>query len=245
MIRSIAILLAFVAGTAFPGTVSARSLPLIRDAEIERAIRAYSAPVFSAIGVAGSDVRVHIVNNRRLNAFVAGGRHIDVEIGHVFRDFGAPTARVILPTPHYVSRFPADAVRWRRLAVLADSDALDRLTATLAERFGAANTRNQASIRAVAMDVFDRTFLVSRSLTSVALAVAVLGLYAALTAVQASREREFRLLSAIGYGRAETWRLAVAHGGQDEAEVRLAGRRRQAGAYRVLRQRGTTLRSSF
>ena len=60
------------------------------------------------------------------------------------------------------------------------------------------------------MDVFDRTFLVSRSLTSVALAVAVLGLYAALTALQASREREFQLLGAIGYGRAETWRLAVA-----------------------------------
>ena len=141
---------------------------------------------------------------------VAGGRNIDVEIGHVFRDFGAPTARVILPTPHYEPRFPAEAVHWRRLAVLADSAALDALTATLATRFGGANVRNQATIRAVAMDVFDRTFLVSRSLTSVALAVAVLGLYAALTALQASREREFQLLGAIGYGRAETWRLAVA-----------------------------------
>ena len=60
------------------------------------------------------------------------------------------------------------------------------------------------------MDVFDRTFVVSRSLTGVALAVAVLGLYAALTALQASREREFQLLGAIGYGRAETWRLAMA-----------------------------------
>ena len=81
MIRSFAILLAFVAGSAFPAAVSARGLPLIRDAEIERAIRAYSVPVFSAIGVAGSDVRVHIVNNRRLNAFVAGGRHIFINTG--------------------------------------------------------------------------------------------------------------------------------------------------------------------
>ena len=141
---------------------------------------------------------------------VAGGRNLDVEIGHVFRDFGAPAARVILPTAHYESRFPAEAVRWLRIAVLTDSDAIDVLTATLAERFGTANVRNQAAIRAVALDVFDRTFLVSRSLTSVALAVAVLGLYAALTAVQASREREFQLLGAMGYGRAETWRLAVA-----------------------------------
>lgn len=143
-------------------------------------------------------------------AVVAGGRHLDVEVGHVFRDFGAPAARVILPTSHYESRFPVEAVRWLRIAVLADSDAIDDLTATLAGRFGTANVRNQAAVRAVAMDVFDRTFLVSRSLTSVALAVAVLGLYAALTALQASREREFQLLGAIGYGRAETWRLAVA-----------------------------------
>lgn len=139
---------------------------------------------------------------------VADGQHFDVEIGHVFRDFGAPSARVILPA-RYESRLPAEAVRWQRLAVLADSDALDRLTASLAERFGAANVRNQGTIRAAALDIFDRTFVVSRSLTSVALAVAVLGLYAALTALQSSREREFQLLGAIGYGRAETWRLAV------------------------------------
>ena len=141
---------------------------------------------------------------------VAGGGHFDVEIAHVFRDFGAPAARVILPTSHYESLLPADVVRWQRLAVLADGELLDGLTASLAERFGTANVRNQATIRAVAMDVFDRTFMVSRSLTSVALAVAVLGLYAALTALQASREREFQLLRAIGYGRAETWRLAMA-----------------------------------
>ena len=81
MIRSFAILLAFVAGTAFPAAAPARGLPLIRDAEIERTIRAYSAPIFATIGVAGTDVRVHIVNNRRLNAFVAGGRHIFINTG--------------------------------------------------------------------------------------------------------------------------------------------------------------------
>ena len=141
---------------------------------------------------------------------VAGGKHLDVEIGHVFRDFGAPAARLILPTSAYESRLPAEAVHWRRLAVLADGDALVGLTASLAERFGTANVRNQGAIRALAMDLFDRTFVVSRSLTGVALAVAVLGLYAALTSLQASREREFQLLGAIGYGRAETWRLAMA-----------------------------------
>ena len=137
------------------------------------------------------------------------GTSLEVEIGHVFRDFGAPTPRVILPMA-FESSLPVDAVRWRRFAVLADAGALPRLTAALAERFGPANVRNQSDIRGIAMDVFDRTFLVSRSLTSVALAVAVIGLYAALTALQASREREFKLLSAIGYSWGGIWRLAVA-----------------------------------
>ena len=81
MIRSFAILLAVAAAMAVPAAAAARGLPLIRDAEIERAIRAYSAPIFETIGVGASDVRVHIVNNRRLNAFVAGGRHIFVHTG--------------------------------------------------------------------------------------------------------------------------------------------------------------------
>ena len=81
MIRSFAILLAVLAGTALPSNLAARGLPLIRDAEIERAIRAYSTPIFGAIGVDGNDVRVHIVNSRQLNAFVAGGRHIFINTG--------------------------------------------------------------------------------------------------------------------------------------------------------------------
>ncbi len=81
MIRCFAILLVLAAGLASAVPASARGLPLIRDAEIENTIRAYSAPVFSAIGVAEGDVRVHIVNNRRLNAFVAGGRHIFINTG--------------------------------------------------------------------------------------------------------------------------------------------------------------------
>ena len=55
---------------------------------------------------------------------------LEVEIGHVFRDFGAPTPRVILPMA-FESSLPVDAVRWRRFAVLADAGALPWLTAAL------------------------------------------------------------------------------------------------------------------
>ena len=75
MIRRFAILLTLLTAIAAP-SVHARSLPLIRDAEIEGIIRTYTAPMFGSIGVGASSIRVHIVNSSQINAFVAGGRHI-------------------------------------------------------------------------------------------------------------------------------------------------------------------------
>ncbi len=51
-------------------------LSLIRDAEIEHTIRLYAAPVLQAAGLDSKAVRVHLVNDRQLNAFVAGGQRI-------------------------------------------------------------------------------------------------------------------------------------------------------------------------
>ena len=138
----------------------------------------------------------------------AGGR-VEVEIAHVFRDFGAVAPRLILPDA-VRSAFDEQRIAWRRLAVLAALADVPALTATLSERYGAGRTRNQSDIRSMAMAVFERTFAISRSLTGVALAVAAIGLYAALTALQAGREREFRLLSALGCSPAAIGRMALA-----------------------------------
>jgi len=81
MIRSIATLLAASIAATLSASVHARSLALIRDAEIERTIRIYTTPMFSSIGVKQNSVRVHIVNDSRINAFVAGGRHIFINTG--------------------------------------------------------------------------------------------------------------------------------------------------------------------
>ena len=131
-----------------------------------------------------------------------------VTVAHVFRDFGAPMPRLILPDS-LAGDFESDAVRWQRLTVTGDDSALPGLATALAQRFGAANVRNDTDIRALALDVFERTFTLSRSLTMLVLVVAVVGLYAALTALEASRQREFALLGAIGVGRLGIWRLAA------------------------------------
>lgn len=60
---------------------NARGFSLIRDAEIESTIRLYGAPVFAAAGLDPQAVRVHLINDKDLNAFVAGGQNIFINTG--------------------------------------------------------------------------------------------------------------------------------------------------------------------
>lgn len=61
------------------------SLPLIRDAEIEGLLRLYSRPIFKAAGLNPDAVRVYIINNDKINAFVAGGQRLFIHTGLLTR----------------------------------------------------------------------------------------------------------------------------------------------------------------
>lgn len=63
------------------GPANAKGISLIRDAEIENTIRAYAAPLFAQAGLDPAAVRVHLVKDRALNAFVAGGQRIFIHTG--------------------------------------------------------------------------------------------------------------------------------------------------------------------
>lgn len=66
-----------------PGPGSAQGL--IRDAEIEGTLRALAEPVFRGGGVSPESIRLFIIADRRLNAFVAGGRNIFLHTGLLMR----------------------------------------------------------------------------------------------------------------------------------------------------------------
>ena len=53
----------------------------IRDAEIEHTIRTYASPLLRAAGIEPSDLGLHIVNDKALNAFVARGQRIFISTG--------------------------------------------------------------------------------------------------------------------------------------------------------------------
>ena len=137
-----------------------------------------------------------------------GGARFAMSIAHVFRDYRSASPRLILPLA-FVERLDAEAVVWRQLTIHTEPWATRDVAAALGERHPDAEVLDHGEIRAFADVVFDRSFALSNSLAALALAVAVVGLFAALTALQANRLREFRLLSAIGFSRLEAWRLAL------------------------------------
>ncbi len=63
------------------GTANATKVSLIRDAEIENTISQFAAPVFRAAKLNVSAVKIHLVKDKSLNAFVAGGQRLFINTG--------------------------------------------------------------------------------------------------------------------------------------------------------------------
>lgn len=86
-VLAVGCILLMAAGAVLPTAAQAqrRGASLVRDAEIENTIRAYSAPLFAAAGLNTESITVHLVNDRVLNAFVAGGQRIFINTGLLIR----------------------------------------------------------------------------------------------------------------------------------------------------------------
>ena len=63
----------------------AQTISLIRDAEIEETLRQISGPILDAAGLGRNSVRMYIVNDPQLNAFVAGGSNLFLNTGLLMR----------------------------------------------------------------------------------------------------------------------------------------------------------------
>ena len=82
LIKSSAILLWLFAFMAtLPAPAYTQNRQLIRDAEIENTIRAFAAPLFEAAGLNPRDMRIILIKDDELNAFVAGGMNLFLHTG--------------------------------------------------------------------------------------------------------------------------------------------------------------------
>ena len=61
------------------------ALPLIRDAEVERFLYNLSNPIFKAANLNSKDIKIYIVNDDSLNAFVSGGQNVFINTGLILK----------------------------------------------------------------------------------------------------------------------------------------------------------------
>jgi putative ABC transport system permease protein len=130
----------------------------------------------------------------------------DFRVVHIFRDYGRSSPRVLFAqdvAQKILGRTPVD-----RAFIIAHPNRDHEALASLAAERGW-QLQSQSGIRTLALNVFDRTFVVTDALTAVGLIVAVVGLYNAITALQLKRDREFRLLQAIGFTARDLMRMSV------------------------------------
>jgi len=76
-----AVLLHISAFSGNPALAGDKKVSFIRDAEIENTIREYSAPLFRAAGLQPGDIKIYLIKDNSLNAFVAGGQRIFINTG--------------------------------------------------------------------------------------------------------------------------------------------------------------------
>jgi len=90
-ISFVAGLLALVAAPAITSAQQPGKISLVRDAETENTIRYFAAPLLKAAGLNPEALRVHLVLDDRMNAFVAGGQRIFINTG-LLRSADSPDA---------------------------------------------------------------------------------------------------------------------------------------------------------
>jgi predicted Zn-dependent protease len=77
----LAVALSALLGAAAPAAAQG----IIRDAEIEATIRAYADPLFRAAGLDAAAIKVHLLQDDRINAFVAPGMNMFINTGLLMR----------------------------------------------------------------------------------------------------------------------------------------------------------------
>ena len=80
-ILGLALTAALVLCSLAPGIAEAQGIRIVSDAETEAMLREYSDPLLRAAGIDPKAVKIHLVNDRNLNAFVAGGQQMFFHTG--------------------------------------------------------------------------------------------------------------------------------------------------------------------
>jgi putative ABC transport system permease protein len=121
-------------------------------------------------------------------------------IAGVFLDYGSEHGRILLHRSGY-ERYWNDSMVGSVAVFATPGENLTVLKERLQERLGAIQSlliRSNRDIQGFTLEIFERTFTITRVLRLLAILVAVVGVLSALLALQLERAREFAVLRAIG-----------------------------------------------
>ena len=131
-----------------------------------------------------------------------------LRIVHEYSGFGDVAPRLLVQSAAAAERF--GALHYDRLGLSGLSAA--ELESWLAGAAPDVLVRQRGALRTGALDVFDRTFAITRALTLLALIVAVAGLYNAMMALRLNQRASVALLRALGLSAGEQRWLALLRG---------------------------------
>ncbi|MBQ0943904.1 FtsX-like permease family protein [Ideonella sp. 4Y16] len=145
----------------------------------------------------------------------AQGQPIRVFVRGVWRDFARQFGSVVMERADY-QRLTGDS-RINELSLwLAPEAAPAAVEAALKDALrraggepAAVSAVTVAQLKAISLQIFDRSFAVTRYLQGVAIAIGLAGVAASLSAQVLARRREFGLLAHLGLTRAQVLRLVV------------------------------------
>jgi putative ABC transport system permease protein len=137
--------------------------------------------------------------------FEAAGRTLSKGIAGVARDFGDSRGQIILDRPEFLELFPGDAPQQIALflpAGCAPAEVRRRLFAALDPDLRI-ELISVADLRQRILEVFERTFAITRAMEAVAAGVAVVAVLTVLFALLSERRAEVGILRALGASAAQ------------------------------------------
>jgi putative ABC transport system permease protein len=142
-----------------------------------------------------------------------GGRVQAFRVAGVWRDYARQHGAALIERRDYVALTGDDRVN--DAALLLEPGATPAAVAqALRERFGAEHITIAlpGEIRAISLQIFDRTFLITYLMEAVAVVIGLFGIATTFAALAATRQGEFGMLRHLGFTRAEIGRLIATEG---------------------------------
>lgn len=135
---------------------------------------------------------------------------VAMPIAGIFYDYGTELGVIMMPIERYRAYF--NDPHLSSLGVYAQPGVdSEQLVTTILAQFPDIDltVRSNQTLRTASLGILDRTFAITNVLQLLATIVAFVGIFAALTAMQLERVREFGMLRAIGLDPRQLWQLVL------------------------------------